>query len=107
MTAAGTRISRPRSPARITTSAVMTFVMLPIGRSLSGSRLHSSVPVAASASTAPLAFTLRSALTTGLGVAAGPVAALGDGLAGAADRDGGGECSAADADGGPVAEQAV
>jgi hypothetical protein len=27
-----TMISRPRSPARITSSAVITFVMLPIGR---------------------------------------------------------------------------
>src|SRR5262249_41237223 len=35
----------------------MTFAMLPIGRSVSRSRLHSSPPVAAFASTPPFAFT--------------------------------------------------
>src|SRR5258708_20306438 len=57
MTALGTWICRPRFPARITTSAVITFVMLPIGLSVSRSRLHSRLPVAAFASTPPLAFT--------------------------------------------------
>src|SRR6516162_1711992 len=105
MTAAGTLISRPRSPAWITTSAVMTFVMLPIGRSVSGSRLHSTVPVAASASTAPLAFTSRGAPTTWTAAAAGPVAVLADAeaagrvaaTAGRVAAAAGRGCSAADA----------
>ena len=39
-----------RFPARITTSAVMTFTMLPIGRSVSRPSLHRICPVAALAS---------------------------------------------------------
>src|SRR5580693_7965995 len=54
MTDFGTVISRFRSPAWITTSAVMTFTMLPIGRSVLRSRLHRTLPVAAFASAAPL-----------------------------------------------------
>src|SRR5258708_26558422 len=57
MTAFGTWICRSRYPARITTSAVITFAMLPIGLSASRSRLHSRPPVAAFARTPPLAFT--------------------------------------------------
>src|SRR5271154_2630125 len=53
MTDFGTVISRFRSPAWITTSAVMTFTMLPIGRSVLRSRLHRTCPVAALASAAP------------------------------------------------------
>src|ERR1700735_235225 len=73
MTAFGTRIFLFRSPARITTSAVITLVMLPIGRSVSTPRLHSSVPVAASASTAPLALTRRGQPVTWLAGEAGRV----------------------------------
>lgn len=43
-------ITRPRFPALITTSAVMTFTMLPIGRSVSSPSLHKICPVAALAS---------------------------------------------------------
>src|ERR1700735_4186994 len=86
MTAFGTRIFLFRSPARITTSAVITLVMLPIGRSVSSPRLHSSVPVAASASTAPLAFTRRGMPVTGLAGEAGPAAGAADRAAGAAGR---------------------
>src|SRR5258708_31859329 len=57
MTALGTRICRSRFPAWITTSAVITFATLPIGRSVSRPRLHSRPPVAAFASTPPFAFT--------------------------------------------------
>src|SRR6266705_5545812 len=64
MTAFGTRIFRFRSPALITTRAVITLVTLPIGRSVFRSRLHSCVPVAASASTPPVALTPRGAPTT-------------------------------------------
>src|SRR5580693_1608688 len=56
MTDFGTVIVRPRSPALITTSAVMTFTMLPIGRSVLRSRLHKILPVAALARAAPLTF---------------------------------------------------
>src|SRR6516164_2667202 len=37
---------RPRPPARITMKAVITLVMLAIGRSVFRPRLHSSLPVA-------------------------------------------------------------
>src|ERR1700689_3486500 len=53
MTDFGTVIVRSRSPALITTSAVMTFTMLPIGRSVLRSRLHKILPVAALARAAP------------------------------------------------------
>src|SRR5579863_1163567 len=48
----GTVITRLRSPASMTTYAVMTLVTLPIGRSLTDERLHRSAPVAAFASSA-------------------------------------------------------
>jgi hypothetical protein len=54
-------IFRPRSPALITTSAVITFVMLPIGRSVFSSRLHSSAPVEAFSTAASWAPTLPGA----------------------------------------------
>src|SRR5580700_7121675 len=54
MTDFGTVIVRSRSPALITTSAVMTLTMLPIGRSVLRSRLHKILPVAALARAAPL-----------------------------------------------------
>ena len=53
MTDRGTVISRFRSPAWITTRAVMTFTMLPIGRSVFRARLHKTLPVAALAKAAP------------------------------------------------------
>jgi len=43
-------ITRFKFPARITTSAVMTLTMLPIGRSVSRPSLHRIYPVAALAS---------------------------------------------------------
>src|SRR5215831_16783225 len=55
--AAETVIFRARFPAWITISAVMTFVMLPIGRLVLGSRPHSFWPVPASARYAPSAAT--------------------------------------------------
>src|SRR5580693_4785864 len=48
----GTVITRLRSPASMTTYAVITLVTLPIGRSLTDERLHRSAPVAAFASSA-------------------------------------------------------
>src|SRR5271165_2013271 len=48
----GTVITRLRSPASMTTYAVMTLVTLPIGRSLTDERLHRSAPVAAFATSA-------------------------------------------------------
>src|SRR5580693_2742845 len=58
MTAAfGTLISRPRSPPFSTSRAVITLVTLAIGSRVFTSRPHRTWPVAASASTAPLAFT--------------------------------------------------
>ena len=48
----GTVITRLRSPASMTTYAVITLVTLPIGRSLTDDRLHRSAPVAAFASSA-------------------------------------------------------
>src|ERR1700722_1173420 len=58
MTAAfGTLISRPRSPLFTTSRAVIPLVTLAIGRCVFTSRPHRTWPVAASASTAPLAFT--------------------------------------------------
>ena len=87
----GTRIWRPRSPLSSTSRAVITLVTLAIGRSVSGSRAHKTWPVAASASTAPLALTPPGApLTwiTGLadgrgldGVAGALVRAIADWLA--------------------------
>src|SRR6266516_1235404 len=70
---AGTVIFRPRFPAWITTSAVMTLVTLPIGRLALGSRPHSNWPVPASARTAPSARTPAGAMADPLppGVAAG------------------------------------
>jgi len=47
MTDPGTVISRFRSPAWITTRAVMTFAMLPMGRSVSRPALQRTWPVAA------------------------------------------------------------
>src|ERR1700722_9634368 len=65
MTAAfGTLISRPRSPLFSTSRAVITLVTLAIGRCVFTSRPHRIWPVAASASTAPLAFTPRGAPVT-------------------------------------------
>src|ERR1700683_3723052 len=55
MTDSGTVISWFRWPARITTRAVMTFTMLPMGRSVSRAVLHRIWPVAALASAAPWA----------------------------------------------------
>src|ERR1700691_1787255 len=55
-------IVRLRSPALMTTSAVITLVMLPIGRSVFASRLHRTVPVDASARAAALACTPLGAL---------------------------------------------
>src|SRR5215475_12366226 len=62
---AGTLILRPRFPASITTSAVMTLVTLPIGRLVPASRLHSRWPVLPSASSAPGARTPAGAAATG------------------------------------------
>ena len=50
-------IFRLRSPALITTSAVITLVMLAIGSSVFRSRLHSTWPVPATAMAAALAST--------------------------------------------------
>jgi hypothetical protein len=50
-------IRRVRPPACSTSSAVITLVMLAIGRSVLSWRLHSMVPVLASSSAAPLAST--------------------------------------------------
>ena len=47
VTADGMVIVRSRWPALITTKAVITLVMLAIGRSVFRPRLHSSLPVAA------------------------------------------------------------
>src|ERR1700691_5061458 len=55
-------IVRLRSPALMTTSAVITLVMLPIGRSVFASRLHRTVPVDVSAMAAALACTPLGAL---------------------------------------------
>src|SRR3982074_561994 len=79
MTAFGTWICRPRFPARITTSAVMTFVMLPIGLSAPRSRLHTRPPVAAFASTPPLAFSPVGAPVTCTPRGAGRSACLAEG----------------------------
>ena len=102
MTAAfGTLISRPRSPRFSTSRAVITLVTLAIGRCVFTSRPHRTWPVAASASTAPLAFTPPGAPVTLIagrmaGVATGrdgegaagtlvptPAAAAGEGSGGA------------------------
>src|SRR4249920_1545003 len=103
MTAFGTRILRLRSPARITTSAVITLVTLPIGRSVFRSRLHSSVPVAASATTPPLAFTARGAPVTRMPSSAG-LGAAGDGLGGSGQVTG---CTVAAAGGSGRADEPV
>src|SRR5262245_34279516 len=70
---AGTLILRPRFPAWITTSAVMTLVTLPIGRLVPASRPHSFWPVPASARSAPSARTPAGAAAD----AAGPLLAGG------------------------------
>src|SRR5580698_5783895 len=57
MTADGTVSRSSRPPARSTTSAVMTFVMLAIGRSVLRSRLHRTVPLSAFAIAAAPAVT--------------------------------------------------
>ena len=71
MTDFGTVIIRSRSPALITTSAVMTFTMLPIGRSVLRSRLHKILPVAALARAAPVAFIPEGPGKDATGIAAG------------------------------------
>src|SRR5580704_3634090 len=59
-------------PLSSTTRAVITLVTLAIGRSMFRPRPHSTWPVAASASTAPLAFTPRGAPVTSItGLAGG------------------------------------
>src|SRR5271166_3872570 len=63
-------MTRPRPPARSTTSAVMTLVMLAIGRFVSSARLHSSLPVAKFSSAAPLACTPEGAAVREAGAAA-------------------------------------
>src|SRR5579864_2893015 len=80
MTADGTVMSRLRSPALITTSAVITLVMLAMGRSVFRSRLHRIRPVAALAIAASLACTplgpaVTVAVRAGLATDAGAVAA--------------------------------
>src|SRR5215471_1943930 len=49
---AGTVTTRPRPPVSITTYAVMTLVMLPIGRLVTDVRLHRSAPLTAFATSA-------------------------------------------------------
>src|SRR5580693_1507238 len=61
MTPLGTTIRRCRFPARSTTIAVITLVMLPIGSLVFMPRLHSTAPVAALARAPPLACTPRGA----------------------------------------------
>src|SRR5580693_8410008 len=61
MTPLGTTIRRCRFPARSTTIAVITLVMLPIGSGVFMPRLHSTAPVAALARAPPLACTPRGA----------------------------------------------
>ncbi|GAB0103907.1 hypothetical protein JMUB6875_28810 [Nocardia sp. JMUB6875] len=53
MLSAGTVTGRSRSPAVITTKAVITFAMLAIGTGVFASRDHNMVPVTPSASAAP------------------------------------------------------
>src|SRR5690349_17126005 len=68
-----TLISRPRSPARITSSAVITLVMLPIGLATPKSLPHTTTPVRASTSPPPQAFTRSGpAPRTAAGTAASP-----------------------------------
>src|SRR5580692_9487076 len=92
-------ISRPRSPLWSTSRAVITLVMLAMGRSVSVSRPHSTWPVAASASTAPLALTPPGAPVT-------TIIGLGDGLGGGPRSDGeaGARVRAAIAESCPVAD---
>src|SRR5690242_1734921 len=80
-----TLISRPRSPAWITSSAVITLVMLPIGLATPKSLAHSTTPVRASTSPPPQAFS-RSAPASGTttGTAASPGDGTGDATAGEA-----------------------
>ena len=81
---------RSRWPALITTKAVITLVMLAIGRSVFRPRLHSSLPLAAFSTAADLAPTpagedaaaaagaalaVRMALAAGTALAAGAVSA--------------------------------
>src|SRR5580704_11863475 len=76
-------IVRFRFPALITTSAVITLVMLPIGRSVFNSRLHRTVPVDPSAIAAALACTPLGALDLAVPARA-DAARAGTALAGAA-----------------------
>src|ERR1700722_18381834 len=69
-------IVRFRFPALITTSAVITLVMLPIGRSVFSSRLHRTVPVDPSAIAAALACTPLGALDLALPALAVPALAV-------------------------------
>src|ERR1700683_4885479 len=69
-------IVRVRSPALITTSAVITLVMLPIGRSVFSSRLHRTVPVDPSAIAAALACTPLGALDLAVPALAVPALAV-------------------------------
>src|SRR5712672_400478 len=76
-------MTRPRPPARSTTSAVMTLVMLAIGRLVSSARLHSTVPVEAFSTAAPLACTAGGATrwAAGAATAAGAARAVWAGTA--------------------------
>src|SRR5215472_1607059 len=65
----GTVITWLRLPASITRYAVMTLVMLPIGRSAVVARLHSHLPVLAFASTAHGAATPAGAVAVACGAA--------------------------------------
>src|SRR5580704_17584570 len=79
MTPLGTTIRRCRFPARSTTIAVITLVMLPIGRVVFAPRLHITAPVAALARAPPLACTPRGARASAGEVArAGVAAAAGE-----------------------------
>src|SRR5271166_4322595 len=69
-------IFRFRSPALITTKAVITLVMLAIGRSVFRPRLHSSLPVAAFSTAADLAPTPLGPSGAGAALAAGMVSAV-------------------------------
>ena len=102
-TADGTVIVRFRLPALITTKAVITLVMLAIGRSVFRPRLHSSLPVAAFSTAADLAPTpagaaaaggrsrstaLAAAVAAGMALAAGAARAGGQRRARGQDRSG-------------------
>src|ERR1700721_538088 len=88
ITADGTVIRRPRWPALITTSAVITLVMLATGTSVFRSRLQSTRPVDATATAAALARTpagpaARAVLADRAGLAVRAGLAWRDGLAAA------------------------